>query len=53
MVYYSTWQAALLDFTNRYGHNFETPYGLLMEFEEHLNQNRKGTYFIYYPMETI
>ena len=48
MKYYSTWQEALTDFINLYGHNYDTPYILLMEFEEQLNQNKKGTYFIYH-----
>lgn len=47
MKYYKTWQEALLDFVERFGHNYEDSYNLMAEFEEKLNQNIKGVYFMY------
>lgn len=47
MKYYSTWQEALLDFTEKYGHNYLDPYSLIVEFESHLRKNTKGVYFMY------
>lgn len=47
MKYYSTWQEALLDFVELFGHNYEDSYNLMAEFEEKLNQNIKGVYFMY------
>ncbi len=47
MKYYSSWQTALIDFTMRYGHNYDDGYNLISEFEELLNQNVHGTYYMF------
>lgn len=46
MKYYKSWQEALVEFINIYGHNYKDGYNLLMEFEASLNQNVRGAYFI-------
>ena len=46
MKYYSTWQAAFIEFIERYGSNYEDSYNLSVEFELHLKQNKNGAYFI-------
>lgn len=46
MKYYKTWQEALLDFISKKGSNYDNPYILITEFEDILQQNVKGTYFI-------
>lgn len=48
MKYYSTWQEALSDFVERFGHNYADSYNLVAEFEEMLNKNIKGVYYIYF-----
>ncbi len=46
MKYYSKWQDALQDFISEFGHNYKDAYNLMMEFEQMLHQNIKGTYFM-------
>lgn len=46
MKYYTSWQEALQEFIATYGHNFEDPYNLIVEFELDLKQNVNGAYFI-------
>ena len=46
MKYYSEWQDALLDFIKYYGHNYPDSYNLMVEFEEHLKQNKLGAYYM-------
>lgn len=46
MTYYKSWQEALQDFIAKYGHNFEDPYNLTMEFEIQLKRNIKGAYYM-------
>lgn len=46
MKYYSTWQQALSEFIQRYGHNYEDGYNLVVEFENKLQKNVHGVYFI-------
>jgi hypothetical protein len=46
MKYYSNWQEALIDFTKQYGYHFEDVYNLGVEFEQQLQKNVHGTYFI-------
>lgn len=48
MKYYKTWQEAFIDFIERFGHNYEESYTLTAEFEEKLNKNNKGVYYIYF-----
>lgn len=48
MKYYATWQEAFLDFIERFGHNYKDSYTLAAEFENNLNKNAKGTYYIYF-----
>lgn len=48
MRYYSSWQEALVEFVALFGHNYQDGYNLVAEFEQKLNRNSKGTYFIYY-----
>lgn len=43
---FSSWQEALIEFINVYGHNYQNGYNLIEEFEHMLMQNRVGTYFI-------
>lgn len=47
MKYYSTWQEALLDFIERYGHNYQDSYNLTAEFEQKVKQNAKGVWYMY------
>ena len=49
MKYYSDWQTAFIEFIMHFGKEFEDSYNLAMEFERHLHQNRKGTYYIVWP----
>lgn len=46
MKYYQTWQAALVDFIHWYGHNYQDSYNLMVEFEQRLGKNTKGTWFL-------
>ena len=46
MKYYKSWQAALTDWIELYGHEFGDPYNLIVEFELHLKQNIRGTYYL-------
>jgi uncharacterized protein YheU (UPF0270 family) len=46
MTYYKTWQDALQEFITRFGHEYEDSYNLMSEFEEVLQQNRQGVYYI-------
>lgn len=46
MKYYSTWQEAFIEFIKRFGQNYLDSYNLAMEFETHLNRNKKGVYYI-------
>lgn len=48
MKYYREWQDALIDFITVYGQNYTDSYNLSSDFEEILNQNKKGTWFIYW-----
>lgn len=43
---FKTWQDALIEFINLYGHNYKDSYNLTAEFEQMLTQNRIGTYFL-------
>ncbi len=47
MKYYSNWQDALQDFIKKYGHNYKDTYNLIVEFEEALEKNSKGIYYMY------
>ncbi len=47
MKYYSSWQEALVEFIDQYGHNYEDGYNLVAEFEQELQQNANGAYFMY------
>lgn len=51
MKYYSTWQAAFVEFIEKFGHNYPDSYNLSVEFELHLRKNKLGTYFIYWGEE--
>ena len=44
--YYKSWQSALTDWIELYGHEFGDPYNLIVEFELHLKQNIRGTYYL-------
>lgn len=46
MKYYKTWQEAFIEFIERFGHNYEDSYNLSVEFELHLNKNKRGVYYI-------
>lgn len=46
MKYYKTWQDAFKDFLELYGHNYADSYNLAAEFEEHLDKNIKGVWFL-------
>lgn len=46
MKYYTNWQDALQEFILQYGHNYSDAYNLVMEFEQLLQQNIKGTYIL-------
>lgn len=48
MKYYKTWQEALSDFIDRFGHNYADSYNLVAEFEEKLGRNIKGVWFMYF-----
>lgn len=48
MRYYKTWQEAFKDFIERFGHNYEDSYNLAAEFEQQLNKNIKGVYYMYF-----
>lgn len=48
MKYYKTWQEAFKDFIDHFGHNYEDAYNLVSEFEQQLNRNVKGVYFMYF-----
>ena len=47
MKYYTSWQAALMDYIEAYGDQYEDSYIMLADFEAHLNQNANGAYFVY------
>lgn len=51
MKYYKTWQAALVDFIELFGHNFEDSYNLTAEFELMLKRNIKGVWYMYIKKE--
>lgn len=46
MTYYSNWQEALMDFMKQYGHNYKDAYNMVVEFEQQLQRNFRGTYFM-------
>lgn len=46
MRYYSSWQAAFMDFIELFGREFPNSYTLAEEFELHLQQNINGAYFM-------
>ena len=49
MKYYSSWQEALRDFVEHYGHNYkevDEVYALMVEFELELQRNVKGAYYM-------
>lgn len=46
MKHYSEWQKAFIEFITLYGHNYKDSYNLAAEFEQHLFQNRIGTYYL-------
>ena len=46
MTYYSTWQEALAEFITKYGHNYKDAYNLATEFEMHIKQNIKGSWYM-------
>lgn len=46
MKYYSTWQEALIDFIKANGAEYDDSYNLMADFEQELNQNLRGTYFL-------
>ena len=46
--YYRTWQEALSDFVERFGHNYADSYNLAVEFEQHIKKNSKGVWFLYW-----
>lgn len=46
MKYYSSWQVALADFILRWGHEYEDSFSLISEFEQMLNVNSKGAFFL-------
>lgn len=47
MIYYRSWQEALIWFVEHFGHNYKDTYVLIEEFEHKLQQNSKGTYYMY------
>lgn len=47
MIYYSSWQEALIAYVNERGSEYENSYALIEEFEHHLHINKNGTYFMY------
>ena len=48
MKFYSEWQDALMDFIRQHGKEYEEGelYALIMEFEQHLQKNARGAYFM-------
>ena len=53
MKYYSTWQEALAEFIEQYGHNYKDAYTLTAEFEQLLFKNVKGAYYVEKPWGDI
>ena len=46
MTYYKTWQDALVEYIRAHGHEYNDVYILFAEFEQQLQRNVKGAYYM-------